>query len=203
MQAGSIKTEIRRHASLIVLIPPVEFDPSLAAAKIWETAHANTINNVLLVGLCDQTEHEPAVRRNLVTLAALVGINTISIDTKIGYANNWLSIVRNEWREGDLITYFSDTNPMFSTVPLGELIEKHFTGVICRFSALRPIETYTRPEWLTGIELWLGFLAIVLGFFWVQARLSLLPHTWFYEFLLSISIVAEFFTLSVWNTLFS
>jgi hypothetical protein len=57
--------------------------------------------------------------------------------------------------------------------------------------------------WLTQLILWLGFVAIIIGFGILQVKIAQLPEDWFQSFLFILSIMPEFWLIWIWSNHFS
>jgi hypothetical protein len=72
-----------------------------------------------------------------------------------------------------------------------------------------PVIVFERPEpapvrghaSLLGVTSWIGSLAIILGFLWLQMRLSLPTSDALSAILLILSIVVEISLIWIWNSL--
>src|SRR5690349_6280468 len=90
-----------RSRRLIVLIPE-NLDCSRLTRRIWELANT-TGSSVQLLGLCRNTAEEMSLRRELVTLSALIQDAKINVDIRIEIGYNWLKAVKNNYQDGDMI----------------------------------------------------------------------------------------------------
>ncbi len=186
---------------LIVLVPESEADTALAARKIWELAHALE-SEVQFLGLSKDAAHEPSLRRQFVTLSALVGDDKISVKSKIEFGNNWLKIVKSEWHAGDVIVCFEGQRLGLAHKPLNQILESKFNSTVYVLASDRQEKETQRSSWIFNTLAWAGSIGIILGFFWVQARLTQLPQSWTEVTLLYISLFVEAGLLWAWNSLF-
>ncbi|MBL8102197.1 MAG: hypothetical protein JNM02_06690 [Anaerolineales bacterium] len=186
---------------LIVLVPESEAAAALAARKIWELANAFE-SEVQLLGLSRDAAHEPGLRRQLVTLSALVEGDKISVKSKIEFGNNWLRIVESEWREGDVIVCFEGQRLGLAHRPLNQILESKFNSTVYVLASDHHERETQRSSWIFNTLAWAGSIGIILGFFWAQARLTQLPQSWTGTSLLYISLFVEAGLLWFWNSLF-
>ena len=49
--------------------------------------------------------------------------------------------------------------------------------------------------------LWLGAIAVIVGFFWIQVKLDQLPKDWAHTTLLYMSVIVEYGLLSLLNSM--
>ncbi|MDP1544513.1 MAG: hypothetical protein Q8L87_00715 [Anaerolineales bacterium] len=186
---------------LIVLIPESEVDSALTARKIWELANALK-SRVQLLGLSKDAAHESRLRRQLVTLSAMVGDGNISVASKIEFGNNWLNAVKSEWRAGDVIACFAEQRTGFARKPLSQILESNLNATVYIFTGLYQRETRLRSSWMGESMAWVGSIGIILGFFWLQLELAQFPTDWAHTTLLYISLLAEAVSIWGWNSLF-
>ncbi|MBI5824378.1 MAG: hypothetical protein HZB18_10150 [Chloroflexi bacterium] len=186
---------------LMVLVPASEVDSALTARKIWELANALE-SRVQLLGLSKDAAHEPGLRRQIVTLSAMVGGDTISIESKIEIGNDWLSVVKSEWREGDVIVCFAEQRTGLARRPLSQILESNLNATVYVLASLHQQEERPRSSWLFNAMAWAGSIGIILGFFWLQSKLIQFPKDWAYSALLYISLFAEAGSIWAWNSLF-
>src|SRR5258706_368632 len=87
---------------LIVLIPNLDVDEVALAHEIWNLALPRGLA-VLLLGLCPNPNDEPGARRRLVTVAALIREPRVSVETQLDFGRNWISILKNFLKMGDIV----------------------------------------------------------------------------------------------------
>ncbi len=185
---------------LIVLVPESEADTALAARKIWELA--NTLEcGIQFLGLSKDAAHEPGVRRQMVTLSAMVGYEDISVETQIEIGNDWLSVVKSNWREGDVIVCFTGQSSGLTRRPLNQMLESNLNATVYVIADIH-LQEEGPHSWMVNAMAWGGSIGIILGFFWLQAILIQFPKEWAYTVLLYISLFAEAGSIYAWNSLF-
>ena len=186
---------------LIVLVPEAEVDTALTARKIWELANALECR-VQFLGLSKDAAHEPGLRRQLVTLSAMVGGGGILVESKIELGNNWLSVVKPDFHEGDVIVCFAEQHPGFARKPLNQILESNLNATIYMLTDFRQPEDHLRSSWVLNAMAWAGSIGIILGFLWLQSKLTQFPADWAHTALLYISLFAEAGSIWAWNSLF-
>lgn len=192
--------DLRPARRLIVLVPESEEDPAFAARKIRELANALE-SRVQFLGLSKDATHEPALRRQIVTLSAMVGNDNISVESKIELGSNWLSAVKSEWREGDVIVCFTEQRSGFARRPLNQILESNLNVTVYVLTGIH--QRKERPRsWMANAMAWAGSIGIILGFSWLQIKLIQFPGDWAYTTLLYISLFAEAGLIWAWNSLF-
>lgn len=187
---------------LIVLVPDSELDTALAARKIREAAKAME-SRVQLLGLSRDAAHEPGVRRQLITLAAMVADPAIFVESKIEYGKDWLNAVRFHWHRGDVIVCFSEQLSGPSGRSLSRILESNLNAPVYVIAGAGVEKKSPHPNWLYNALAWIGSIALILGFFWIQVQLTRSPRISSGTSLLYISLFAEAGSIWFWNNLFN
>ena len=185
---------------LIVLVPESEVDSALTARKVWELANALE-SRVQFIGLSKDAEHEPAVRRQIVTLSAIVESDKISVESKIEIGNDWLNAVKSEWHEGDVIVCYAEQRSGLTRRPLSQILESNLNATVYVLGGFHQ-EVQVRSSWIFNTFAWAGSIGIILGFLWLQSKLGQFSTDWAYSTLLYISLFAEAGSIWAWNNLF-
>lgn len=193
--------DLQPASRLIVLVPDSELDTVLAARKIREVAKAME-SRVQLLGLSRDAAHEPGIRRQLITLAAMVADSTIFVESKIEYGKDWLNAVRFHWHRGDVIVCFTEQLSGLSGRSLSRILESNLNAAVYVIAGAGEQKKSVRPVWLYNALAWIGSIALVLGFFWLQVQLTRSPQDSSGTFLLYISLFAEAGSIWFWNNLF-
>ena len=185
---------------LIVLVPESEVDSALTARKVWELANALE-SRVQFIGLSKDAEHEPAVRRQIVTLSAIVESDKISVESKIEIGNDWLNAVKSEWHEGDVIVCYAEQRSGLTRRPLSQILESNLNATVYVLGGFHQ-EVRVRSSWIFNTFAWAGSIGIILGFLWLQSKLGQVSTDWAYSTLLYISLFVEAGSIWAWNNLF-
>lgn len=191
-------SDLQPARRLIVLVPESEVDVALTAQKIWELANALE-SRVQFLGLSKDAAHEPGIRRQLVTLSAMVGDENISVESKIEIGNNWLTVVKPGLQEGDVIVCFSGQRAGLSRRPLNQILESNLKATIFVISSFQRIE---RSNWILNAMAWAGSIGAILAFSLLQIKLIQAPVNGMYTAMLYISLFAEVGSIWGWNSLF-
>lgn len=186
---------------LIVLVPEAVTDTALAAQKIWELADALE-SRIQLLGLSKDAEHEPGIRRQLVTLSAMLEGGNIPVESKIEFGSNWLNVVKPERREGDVIVCFAEQRSGIARKPLSQILESNLNAEIYILAGFQPKEILQLPGWVSSTLTWAGSIAIIFVFFWLQSRLIQPSQNWTHTAMLYISLIVESGSIWAWNNLF-
>ena len=200
IQPSASPLDLQPARRLIVLVPETDTDSAVVARKIWELANALE-SRVQFLGLSKDAANESALRRQLVTLSAMVRDENIQVDSKIESGVNWLSVVKSEFREGDMIVCFEEQRSGITRRPLSQLLQTNLSVTVYVINGTLPHREDNRPRWLTNLIAWGGSLGIIAGFFWLQIKLGASSGA-VADALLYISLFVEAGSIWAWNILF-
>lgn len=197
--ASSLDTKPGRR--LIVLIPGIETDYTPVLHRIWELAHALECD-VLFLGLCEDSLEEPRLRRALITMSALVHDDRISAEVKTEIGHDWLKVVKSNREDGDLIACFAGQRTGLLQKPLGQILESRLDATVYVLSGFE-VPEYQNAGWFSTLVMWSGFVALIVGFFFLQINIDRSLKGWSHTPMLVLTVLAEFWLIWVWNSLFS
>lgn len=185
---------------LIVLVPDADLDYVAATRRVWELA-TELGADIQFIGLYKDTARESSLRRQLVTMTAMVQDGNVSAEAKVEFGNNWVRVVKSNWQVGDMIVCFAEQHagPLYK--PLSQILRSNLEAPIYVLSGLYP-QNQSKFNILSLIALWTGLISIVSGSFLLQMRLVSLPRDGTQTILLIISVMAELWLIWVWNNLF-
>lgn len=186
-----------RH--LLVLVPHSDFDLALLARKVWELANASG-SHVQFLGLHSDAAQEPKLRRDLVTLSAMVKDDKVYSEIEVVFGKDWGKVIEERYHTGDMIVCFAEQRTGLLKQSLSDLqIQLNIPIYILSDSYLRK---NSQPSWLSQLALWSGLLAIIAGFFMLQVRIEKLPKDTLYYVLFLLTLPIELWTIVFWNNLF-
>ena len=185
---------------LIVLVP-ADSNYGASLQRIWELATA-TGRCIRLLGLSKDTTQELSLRRQLITMSALLSDSKVPTEAKIEFGTKWIEAVRKNYQVGDIIVCFAEQRDGLLQKPLNQILEENFDAPIFILSGLYPLPS-SNPKVLSLLTLWAGFIGIIGGAFLLQTRIMALPRDWSQITLLLLSTAAEFSLIWVWNNFFS
>lgn len=186
---------------LIVLFPAEAGDYPGQTHRIWEIARSSGLN-VLILSLCNDIYEESQLRRQLITMAAMISDAQIIADIQIDHGNDWVKQVKSIYRSGDVIACYAGQRVGLMQKPLHEVLRLQWDATIYVLSADRPIKS-SKPKLLSQVAFWLGALAIVGGFLWLEVQLAQLPQDWAHSLLLYLCVFVEMGLLLLWNSMFT
>lgn len=185
---------------LIVLFPAQAADSPNQSRRIWEIARSFGVN-VLLLSLCDDYYEESQLRRQLIMMAAMIGDSHVCVDIKIDHGSDWLGSVKKIYRSGDVIACYAGQRVGLTQKPLHEILRLQWDATIYVLSEDQPIKN-SKPKLLLQASYWLGALAIIGGFLWLEVELGQLPQDWAHNLLLYFCVLVEVGLLLLWNSIF-
>jgi hypothetical protein len=134
-------------------------------------------------------------------MTAMIQDGNVEAEAKVAFGNNWVDVVKSNWQTGDVIVCFAEQRSGFLYRPLNQILEAKLDAPVYILSGLYT-RTYSSSNWVSQPILWIGFIGIMGGFFVIQSRIGLLSNDWMQTTLLIITVIFEFWLISVWNNLF-
>lgn len=191
-------TQVSRR--LVVLVSNYEMDAPAVARRILEIANAFHCP-ILFLGLCSDKLQESSLRRQLVTLSAMVRDDVMSFETRIEIGRNWLAIAKSNRREGDIFICFArQTSGMRGSLHRA-LLESNFAETVYVLDDEFP-SGQGRAAWISSALAWAGSIVIILAFLWLQIKVAPSPDHWTSMLTLMLSVPIEIWLIFAWNSLF-
>ena len=185
---------------LLVVVSDSEMDSPAAARKIIEVASAFR-SGILFLGLCADEMQEPSLRRQLITLSAMIRDANVPFESKVESGKDWLQLIRSNWREGDVLVCFNGQGAGARRGSLAALLESNFPATVYVLNSVSQPQRNPSNRLRTFIA-WAGSIGIILGFFWLQTQLASLPRDWAHSALMYLSLFIEVGFILLWNSLF-
>jgi hypothetical protein len=199
-QTIAAKAKVEPTGRLLALIPP-DVDYSIAMRRIWELA-TTTGMPIRMISLCKDPLQEPSVRRELVTMSALMRDGRVCVEANVEIGTNWLDVVKRNLQPGDRIVCFAEQEVGLFHRPLSQILQSNLKATVYILSGLTPPRS-AQSNWLSQLMAWLGSLGIIAGSAVLQIRITSLSQDWAQTTLLILSVVAEAWLIWGWNSLFS
>lgn len=192
--------DLKSGRRLLVLFPPFDINLSAFAQRVWELAKA-TGSSIQFLGLVNEANEESKIRRNLTTVASMVKDENIFVETQISFEKSWLDAVRMNLRASDTVVCFAEHRVSFSNKPLSQILESQLHTEIYILSGFAPSQE-EKSNWIPQTLAWIGSLAIIFGFFFLQVRIIDLTREGVRTLFLLISLPIGIGLLWAWNSLF-
>lgn len=186
---------------LIVLIP-TDADYTATMDRISDLAIAFRAD-VLLLGRCTDTADELSLRRELITLSALLQQDA-RVYAKVNVENkmSWVDLVTSNYQAGDLVVCFAEQYVGLLHRPLSQILSSNFGAPVYILSSLSP-QSPVPSNWLAKIVTWTGFAGIIAGVLLLQVQMMSIPKDWARTATLILSVLVELWLIWAWNRLFS
>ena len=197
----SVNAGIEPAGRLIVLIP-ADIDYSLAMKRLWEIAVATGMN-IQLISLCKDLSQEPSLRRELVTISALIRDGRVRVDATVEIGTNWVEVVKRTLQPGDRIVCFAEQQVGLFHRPLSQILQSNMKMPVYILSGLTSPDASTFSNWLSQLMAWVGSIGIIAGSTLLQIRIASLSQDWAQTTLLILSVIGEAWLIWGWNSLFS
>ena len=195
----SVNAGVGPAGRLIVLVP-ADIDHSLATKRLWEIAVTMGMN-VQLISLCKDLSQEPSMRRELVTMSALMRDGRVCAEAKVEIGMSWVEVVKRNLQSGDMIVCFAEQRAGLTHKPLSQILQSNLNVPVYILSGLSP-QNPSPFLWRSQVMAWLGSISILVGAFLLQIRIVALPGNGTQTTLLVLSVIAEAWLIGTWNSLF-
>jgi hypothetical protein len=192
-------TDLESARRLIVLVP-ADTDYAAVTHRIWKLANAFGCQ-ILFLSLCPDEAQESSLRRQLITMSAMIQDGKLCVDARLEIGSNWVSAVRSEVQEGDMIVCFAEQRAGLLHRPLSQILQSDLKAPVHILSGLSP-QNPSQSNWRSQIMGWIGSMGIIAGAFLLQIRIVAMPRDWAQTILLILSVSAEIWLIGVWNSLF-
>lgn len=174
----------------IIPVTNPEADHTAIARRVWELANASG-SRVLFLGLCKDALHEPGLRRTLATMSALVNTGNVSAGSEIVLGKDWEKSLRARLRMGDTVVCWGDQH--------ADLLHTDLGVPIYFVPEAKPGKNL-HAGWLARAAAWIGAIAIIAFFFFIQVEIDHLANGWT-TVLQLLSVAGEFWLIWLWNSL--
>lgn len=180
---------------LVVLVPDAAMDQAEFANQVRGLA-ADRGLSVLLVAQHRTAEDAWAVRRNLVTLAALIGDPPqISTQLQVEAGRTWLQMIRSLLAPGDLVVCHREQTIgggwPWQRRSLVEQLRAELGAPICVLGGLVHTEAMEGETWPRRVAGWVIPLALIAGFSFVQVQIQSETTGWVTTALLCVTALVE------------
>ena len=184
---------------LIVLVPSLEVDLIVVTQRVWELAKA-TGAHIKFISLCNDAAQEPSLRRELATMSAIVKDGNISAEAEVVSGRNWVEVVKTRRQAGDIVVCCAEQRAGLMQRPLSQILQSDLDMPLYILTGLYS-QNVSHSNRLTQIFAWIGFIAIIAGFFLLQAKIDQLAKDWT-TVLQLLTTAIEFWLIWAWNNLF-
>lgn len=183
----------------LILLVPADSDCTSVTRRICSMAKQNN-SCIQLLGLYKNTSEELALRRELVMAAALIRDADVYVEIVLEQGTDWVEAVRHNYQRGDSIVCISERSIGLRQKPLSQILKSNFDAPVYILSKGHLQEAQTKVY--SPVVAWSGLIAIILGFFFLQIKVTQLTNSGFQTFLLLLLLLPEIRIIQVWNSIF-
>jgi hypothetical protein len=174
----------------VVPVTNPEADLTAVSKRVWELANASG-SRVQFVGLCSDAARELEFRRLLATITAMVNYGSVSADSEIVMGKDWVKGIQSRVGKGDTLVCWAE--PHRGLLHLDPGVPVYFIPEV-------KTRRVRQSNWLTRASAWIGSIAIIVVFFFIQVQTSRLINGWT-TILQLLSVAGEFSFIWLWNSL--
>ncbi len=193
------QSELRPARRFMVPIPNADADLVAVARRVWELANA-TGADVKFLGLCNNATQEPSLRRMLVTVTAMVNDDNVYAESEVIYGRDWVEAIKSRVQAGDTVVCWYEKQTGLLQRSMVPILQRDLNIPIYLLSGVQQKEI-SRSNWLTQTAAWIGFLVILVSFFFLQVRIDQLAQART-TLLQLFALAVEFSLIWFWNNLF-
>ena len=190
-------SDVEAAHRLIVLVPNADLDYAAATRRVWELA-GKLEARILFIGLCKDAAEESSLRRQLVTMSAMVQDGRVYAEEGVEIGKNWMDLIKRNYQTGDMIVCFAEQRTGLLHKPLSQILRLNLKIPVYILSGLYP----QKSSLLLQVMAWSVLIGIVISFFLLQVNIVQLQEDWLRNILLILSIIFEFRLIWVWNNRF-
>ena len=198
--SNDVYTDLESARRLIVLVP-ADADYAAVTHRVWELAHA-TGCQILFLSLCTDGAEESSLRRQLITMSAMIQDGKLCVEARVEIGSNWVQTVKSEVQEGDMIVCFAEQRAGLLHKPLSQILQSNIKAPVYILSGLAP-QSSSQSNWSSQIMTWIGSIGIIIGSCLLQVRITSLSQDWAQTTLLILSVIGEAWLIWGWNSLFN
>ena len=185
---------------LIVLVPISDLDYLGLAHRIRESASRLDFR-VVLFGLCPETADEPWLRRQLVIMEAIIRNGNVQAEIQVVVQERvWIRTLEAIWRSGDLIACCVGPNKGSKQQIMDQVLRSPLNMQVQVMTGFNN-HTSSRSSRISQVLAWAGSIGIIIGFFFIQVRISQLSNDWFESSIFILSLIVELGVILMWNSI--
>ena len=185
---------------LIVLMPDVNFNVAHLARRVVEITCLENMTIVFIANTAEKKD-EYRVRRRLATLAALMRDECARVETHFALEPTWVPVLKSVYQRGDLIVCHGEQKQK-GGVTLNKQIEESLHAPVYMLAGLHPQNKNSKSSVTSTTSTVFNVVVpalIVLIFLAIQISIDRATAGLLHALLLSLSVVAEYGALVIWN----
>ncbi|MEM5773456.1 MAG: hypothetical protein AAGU05_00535 [Anaerolineaceae bacterium] len=161
---------------------------------------------LLFVTRVANPDQEMVARHQLILVENMIRSPLIQVQSQIAVHQPWMKIIKEIWREGDLIICLEahqDPRFLFQMTSLGRKIFSAYQFPVLLHQGIPLWDRPAHQKTLREILAWLLFLGTIGLFSYLQVQVDQSIHDWVGQLLLCITLVVEFFLILKINEFFN
>lgn len=190
----------QKTVRLVAVIPDVT-EAAILAGEILSLARERTLD-VVLLGICSSLSQETELRRKLVLLSAFIRDAGLHVDIRVEHGKDWIQNLRIMLRQDDLLACCVERNSGETRPPLSDALSSQLQVPLYVFSGADSSEATSNSS-PAAIASWLGSLAIILGFLWLQIQIAGPGDDTAFTILVLLTVPLEIGLIWAWNSAFA
>ena len=186
------------YHKLIILVS-ADSDCTSVTRRICSMAK-QTNSCIQLLGLYKNTSEELALRRELVMAAALIRDADVYVEIMLEQGTDWVDAVRHNYQRGDSLVCIAEQSIGIRQKPLSLMLKTNFDAPV--YILAKGHVQAAKTKVYSPVVAWSGLIAIIVGFFLLQIKVTQLTNSGFQTFLLLLLLIPEIRIIQVWNSIF-
>lgn len=182
---------------LIVAVPDSEAVFRMTYS-VWELVNATGVQ-VKFLGPCNDTTQERSLIHTLVTMSAVANFVNVSAEPEVVFGRDWADALRSRLQTNDLVVCWNEQRKDLLRKPLSQLLQSNLDAPFYILSGLYP-QNHSPSNWRILVTAWIGFIAIILGFFIPQIKSYQFAKEWTLILEL-LSTAVEFWSIWGWDNM--
>jgi hypothetical protein len=191
-----------RATRLVVLIPDVEFDQFELVRRIWQIALPGRLS-VLFIALASDEQSAAVFHQRLTNLAFLIADPRLRVTKTTMTGLSWSAALRRTLQPGDLLVCLDGLwvrKSIFQKQNLATLAATKTSYTVLELLGIAVDSAPGLRQPLTTLVAWVCSALTMVGFGFVQMRLTVQASGWTLNIFLILSMIIEFLLIFKINT---
>ena len=186
---------------LLVLLPDVDFNVSRLAQRLCEITSLQSMT-VVLLGSAAESIFESRMRQRLATLAAMMREECAQVEIRFTKDQDSAHALHDLYQSGDVIVCHEEQKGK-GGVSLSRDLESTLRAPVYVLRGLYPPKTAKDARFVSRAIRFAVPVILVLGFLGIQIPIDRATSGMIHVALLSLSVLAEYALLTIWNIMSS
>lgn len=189
------------HAEMgrLVLVLSDVTEEAVLASRVIALAKSRRLG-VLLLGVAASPERADELRRKLVILGEFIRDAGCEAENRVEASKDWIRMLAALVGSGDMLACYVPAKGTARRLPVLDLLSTQLhTPVYLLQDSEEQLPEHSSLQ--ARITAWVGSLAIMAGFSWLQLQMSQVQQASAYSLLLLASVPAEIALIWFWNSI--